>query len=220
MVRKEYKVSLINSNFYLNYPRKLDLSFLSGLHGMKCSLHIPAHFHFYIRWSWKGLHIIPTSCLSNKKWFHSQNFTVSILKLQCSDIWIFIIFYVVLHCVLQIQLETSYQTCQRKEVRPRSLRSCVPLTWCQIERTFIKDGNGNPRIPGMLEKVTCQSMMTGAVGKVERRGQTKGNLVMVKENLCKGLNLLKVIFGVQHTADVKQVSYSHEKIFRQNFKWI
>lgn len=30
MVRKEYKVSGINSNFYLNYPRKLDLSFLTG----------------------------------------------------------------------------------------------------------------------------------------------------------------------------------------------
>lgn len=133
----------------------------------------------------------------------TSQFYLCIFKLRCSVIGIFIIFYVVLHCVLQIQLETSYQTCQRKEVRPRSLRSCVPLTLCQIERTFIKDGNGNPRIPGMLEKMTCQSMMTGAVGKVERRGQTKGNLVMVKENLCKGLNLLKVIFGVQHVADVK-----------------
>lgn len=149
---------------------------------------------------------------------HNFIFVSSIYDVQSLEFLLF--FYVVLHCVLQIQLETSYQTCQRKEVRPRSLRSCVPLTLCQIERTYIKDGNGNPRIPGMLEKVTCQSMMTGAVGKVERRGQTKGNLVMVKENLCKGLNLLKVIFGVQHIADVKQVLYSHEKIFRQNFKWI
>lgn len=93
----------------------------------------------------------------------------------------------------------------------------MPLTLCPIERSFIKDGNESPRIPGMQEKMTRPSMMTGAVGKVERRGQNKGNLVMVKENEFKVI--YGVQFGLSHIVDVKQVScMSGKKNFRQNFK--